>query len=428
MRVLLLLLCGLAGSAGAQEQAGPAPDAQGAEAQPRIVAIQFVGNEVTQPRVMLREITLVPGDPADPARIEASRQAILDLGLFRSVEASLTPTADGVILVFELREKLYFLPFPRFDAKDSGEYAYGAQLRWANVRGLNQNLRLSLEQRDRKEAGVGEEINASLAYSIPQFRESRNTLGFSLGYTTRPVDNDNGQDYQERFLSAQALVSRSLSQGSPNQGWTLGGGLLWQQQETSGAFAVPAYGMATAPVLTLGFRDLHFRRYSELGTRLSARLEIATPELVSDYDYVYYGLSAARFIPMGARAHQSLHLLGELGVQHGGGSPDNERFGLGGASALRGYDSDFVEGDAYYRLATEFLRPVGWDWLRAFVVLEVGNAYERPRDVDLWRMRSSIGVGLRARIDWFVDLELDLGYAVPLDDRREGGRIFAGRP
>ena len=423
-RFLLLLGC-LAFSAGAQEGSVTATPAAPL---PKIVSIEFVGNEVTQPRVMLREISVSPGDPADPAQIERSRQAIQDLGLFRSVEVSQTPAADGVILVFEVREKLYFLPLPRLDAKDSGEYAYGAQLRWANVRGLNEDLRVSLEQRDRKESGVGEEINASASYSMPQFRDTRNNLGFGVGYTTRPVENDAGADYRERFLSTQALISRSLSEGSPNQGWSVGAGLLWQNQDTSGAFAEPAYGMATAPVLTLGFRDLHFRRYSDVGTRFSTRLEVATPDLGSDYDYVYYGLSAARFIAVGTRAHQSLHLLAELGAQHGGGSPDNDRFGLGGSSSLRGYENDFIEGDAYYRLAAEFLRPVGWDWLRAFMVLEAGNAFLKPEDASLRRVRTSLGFGLRARIDWFVDVELDVGYAFALDDTGEGGRVFAGRP
>lgn len=221
-RFLLLLGC-LAFSAGAQEGSVTATPAAPL---PKIVSIEFVGNEVTQPRVMLREISVSPGDPADPAQIERSRQAIQDLGLFRSVEVSQTPAADGVILVFELREKMYFLPLPRLDAKDSGEYAYGAQLRWANVRGLNEDLRVSLEQRDRKESGVGEEINANASYSMPQFRDTRNNLGFGVGYTTRPVENDAGADYRERFLSTQALISRSLSEGSPNQGWSVGAGLL----------------------------------------------------------------------------------------------------------------------------------------------------------------------------------------------------------
>ncbi len=49
---------------------------------PPIRDIRFEGNRVTSDRVMLREMVVAVGDPADPARIERSRQAIQDLTLF----------------------------------------------------------------------------------------------------------------------------------------------------------------------------------------------------------------------------------------------------------------------------------------------------------------------------------------------------------
>lgn len=421
---LLPLLCCLAFAATAQEPAQ-------SSAAPRIVDIEFSGNAVTQPRVMLREMLLAPGDLAEPQKVEAARQAIQDLGLFREVKIDGHAVEGGVVLIVTVQEKFYLLPLPRFDVKDSGEYAYGAQLRWANLFGLNHNLRVTWEQRDRKEQGVGRENNVFAAYSLPQIADSRYNLGFNAAYTSRPVDSEiaPGLSYEEQFQNLGFQVSRSLSdQGPPSQGWMLSSGLQWQNQDTSGDNAEAAYGTATSIAGGIGYRDLHFKRYSETGSLFNVQLAVATEGVASDYDQVVYAMNARRFLPMGQRPHRSLVLLAELGARHGG-PPDNDAYELGGSSQLRGYKADFLEGDAFYRLAAEFLSPLGkWDWLRGLVVLEAGNAFEQPRDASLGRVYGSLGLGVRLRVDWFVDLDIDFGYAVALGGGGDGGRFFAGRP
>ena len=52
---------------------------------PKVLAIRFAGNHTTRPSTMLRELTFGVGDAYDAERVEASRQAIQDLGLFRAV-------------------------------------------------------------------------------------------------------------------------------------------------------------------------------------------------------------------------------------------------------------------------------------------------------------------------------------------------------
>ena len=419
MTRLLPLLCCLAFAATAQEPA------------PRIMDIEFSGNAVTQPRVMLREMLLAPGDVAEPEKVAAARQAVQDLGLFRAVIIEQRPVEGGVVLIVTVQEKFYLLPLPRFDVKDSGEYAYGVQLRWANLFGLNHSLRLVWEQRDRKEQGVGRENNFFAGYSLPQIGDSRYNLGFDAGYTTRPVEVEAQPElsYEEEFQSFGVQVSRSLSrEGPPSQGWMALSGLQWQNQDTSGENAEAAYGMATSVIGGIGYRNLHFNRYSESGSLFNARVAVATEGVASDYDQVVYAVNARRFLPLGRRAHRSLVLLAELGARHGG-PPDNDAYELGGSSNLRGYENDFLEGDAFYRVAAEFLSPLGkWDWLRGLVVLETGNVFERPRDASLGRAYSSLGLGVRIRVDWFVDLDIDFGYAIPLGDGSRDGRIFAGRP
>ncbi|HJX18976.1 MAG TPA: POTRA domain-containing protein, partial [Acidiferrobacterales bacterium] len=65
-----------------------------------ISAIEFSGNRVTNPKILRYEILVKEGDIADPALIERSRQAIMDLGLFVSVDASVERRDDGTVLRF----------------------------------------------------------------------------------------------------------------------------------------------------------------------------------------------------------------------------------------------------------------------------------------------------------------------------------------
>ncbi len=420
---LCLLLYGASVQVGAVDVAGTA---SGAPALPRVAGIEFAGNHLTRAGVLQRELTLAVGDAAAPEQIEASRQAIQNLGLFREVDAGTVATADGVIVIFEVEEKIYLLPLPRLDAKDSGEYAYGMQMRWANLDGRNHDLRAFWEYRDRKEPGVGGETAYAIDYGAPQIFDSRYSLGLGAAYSMRPVERDGDQvgDYRETFRSARAQLQRSLSEGSANQGWSVGGGLAWLEQSTAGADAEPAYGTATSVLLSAGHRKLAFRRYSLSGHRFGASASIATQGWNSDYDQLTYRLDFRRFMPVGERSHQNLNFGAEAGLRHGG-PPDNDRFELGGTANLRGFEDDFLEGDAYYRVSAEFLRPLGWNPLRGLVIVEAGNAFARPRDLSLDRVYTSLGVGVRLRVDWFVDVELDLGYAIPIGGG-EGGRVFVG--
>ena len=88
-------------------------------------------------------------------------------------------------------------------------------------------------------------------------------------------------------------------------------------------------------------------------------------------------------------------------------------------------ENEFGEGDAFWTVAAEYLRPVGWDWLRFLAVLEAGQVHRASfpeRDPGLML---SIGLGFRVRFTWFVDAEVELGVAYPLRDG-DGARGFAG--
>jgi outer membrane protein assembly factor BamA len=384
----------------------PAPAAE-----PAVCEIVFAGNDTTRPQVMRREVLLQPGDPASAGAIERGRQAIMDLGLFREVTAEQEALDCGVRVTYRVREKWYLLPYPRVGAKADGQNNVGAELRWSNLWGLNHTLRLLYSSDNRKEPGRDRVSRYLGSYTAPFIFDSRYSLSLSGAHAVTPVTDP--APYDEVTSDAEALLSRGLSTGRPaSQGWSLGGGLAWHEQDTRGAGAPPPEGWVMAVVGQLRYDNLRYRLYSESGTKLVLRYENANRMFDSDYNYKRLQADVRRIVPIGSIAHQDLVFGLRLGSTNGG-PPGSLDYGIGGVDSLRGYAKDFRRGDFYYVASVEYLRPLHWDWLRAGVILENGNAYEsweRLNDESY----SSLGLGLRVRLPRLVNFEFEAGFAWPL--------------
>ena len=407
-------------------------EAAESEPWPQIVEIRLTGNEKTREKVILRELDLAPGDPADPAAIEAGRQAVQDLGLFREVEATTHAVPGGVVLELSMREKYHLLVLPRIDASSDRDYSYGAQLRWSNVWGLNHRLNLVVEtgefpeERDRRE-----ETSARVSYRAPYIFDSPYELSAHAERLERvtpvidPVTNEVTDDeFDETFDHFEIALARDLRQGRPRSGWILGGGLFWRRQDTEGALAPPPDGQALALIGTADYDAMRFHLHSETGRRFNARIEAAAEGLGSDYDFTRSTANYFQSSALGSTPHQTVHLLGSAGLLTGGTGSRNE-FSLGGSGRMRGYDSDFLEGDYYYYGSLEYLRPIKWDWLRLMAFVEVGGTGDDREELRDGSPYADIGLGVRIRLTWFVDVEIELGWAYPLRGG-EGANFFGG--
>ncbi|MEQ1438415.1 BamA/TamA family outer membrane protein [Fontimonas sp. SYSU GA230001] len=395
-----------------------------AEAWPVVREIAFRGNDTTQPQTMLREIAIHVGDPADPEVIEHSRQSILDLGLFRAVDAAQEPLADGVRLVFTVKEKWYVLPYPRLSANSDGQNAAGAELRWNNIAGLNHSLRMLVSSADRRDEGRGRQLGYLASYRAPFVFGTPYTLGLSGSHATTPVDDDSGSTYDEIIDEFQVMVSRKFgARGAPSQGWTAGAGLLWRSQNTDGPAAPEPWGDTYALVTQIGYRDQRDRVYSQIGTDFGARYEYAAGNLFSDYGYSRLTGHIQYARPLGDTPHQTLEFAAEMGTANGGRS-DTPPYSLGGTQGLRGYARGAFEGSAYYLLSASYLRPIGWDWLRFVATIEAGNVYDEADQADL-NVRWSLGLGLRVRVPRLVGVEIEAGIALPLD--HDSARFYGYR-
>jgi outer membrane protein assembly factor BamA len=393
---------------------------------PTVREIAFCGNYTTRQETMLREMTLHVGDPADPARIEASRQAIQDLGLFRSVSVESTTLRDGVRLLFTVREKFNVLPVPRVEGNGGGDYGYGAQLRWNNLWGLNHTLTLQAMRRHYHDPDKTSDSTLQFGYSVPFFDGGPYGLSTSLGLRNQNSLDAQGNPYRETFQNLQLLGTYALGREHPSNGWSLAAGLDWQRDAPSGRFAPHPPSYALGPVLGASLNDLRYLIYSEEGQRFRVTTQLSLDGVAANYNSSATSLSYRRDWHLGSTPHQTLELLANGGFYLGGAEGHRHDFySLGGQRVLRGYPSSFSQGDYGYYAGVSWLRPVRFDWLRLLVVAEAGNTYDGTRLVGRSPVYASIGLGLRARVNWLVNLELEAGAAVPLVDGH-GVRLFAG--
>lgn len=391
------------------------------EAAEPILEIRFEGNRVTQEKVLLRELPFKRGQGVSAELVERGRQAILDLGLFQSVTASVEVESGGAVVRYVLVEKYYLLPIPRLEANSDRQFAYGAQLRWNNVFGLNHSARLQYLKRDGDGLGERTETQISGSYFAPFVADSRWGLGVFADTLTRPVFTQAGES-EERFSAASLFASRFLGETTVSQGWFVGAGLLWEQHRADAPLT--SFGSAIAPVANFGYRDLRFKVFSEEGVIAATRFAAASEDVGSDYDYAILTAGASRWLPIGKIPHETLQIRAEAGARWRG-PEGTQAFGLGGASSLRGYALNARSGESFYRFAVDYARPVFWPWLRAVAIAEVGDAFAEPNELRNTRPIASLGLGLRLRFVAFVNFEVEAGVAWPLRDG-DGPRFFAG--
>lgn len=407
--------------------------AAGARAQehPPIREIEFRGNETTRPVTMLREMTVHVGGPADPREVERSRQYVQDLGLFRSVHADLEPVEGGVRLVITVKEKYYILPLPRADVSSDGGYGYGVQMTWNNVWGLNHTFRPYFERRQPSEGDEdpekrGVQTRSQLRYSAP-FVYGKFGVDLAAGYFKTPYLAP--LVYEQTMTFASATLTRKLSEGRKSQGWTGYTGLSWNDEVHSGA-QVPtdpdAVARGHALSLSAGayYRDLRFNVYSDEGVAFGFGAQSATTAVASDYHFTGWGVNYARYLNVGDVPHQNLNLQFDMASRHDG-AYGGDAFAIGGTETVRGFEPETAKGDFYYAASIEYLRPVFRNSIRLLAVVDAANAFPGFGDANLDKVYVSAGIGVRVRIQAFVALDLEIGWAWPLN----GGppRLFASK-
>lgn len=399
-------------------------------ARTRIISeIRFSGNKTTRPEIFLQEMQVKVGDPTDVVLIEQSRQAIMDLGLFKSVRADLSQEGDRTILLISVKEKYYVLPIPKLNRDADNKFTLGAQLRMDNLAGLNQRLRLTYEAEKVDSADTNSKTSR-LEYSYPRLRGSPYGLDINASRTrvpTQSTDNGTPVNYTTEVSSAGVSINRWLRQDFPGIGWRAGTGLIWQQQIQRVSAGMPQNlqeGRGVAFTALVEYTHVHDYLYSRGGTVYGYTGVFGAPWLGSDSDYTQHQLYFRGYYPVFTWPHSTFDVQFKLGLAN-----DTlygaQAYGLGGSNTLRGYKSGSITGNAFVLANMEYLTPFyNYYPIRGGVFIDVGNAYANNDDLDFSGLKTSVGIGLRLKLKSFVkiDLRIDYAYAVDTGDTK----VYAG--
>jgi outer membrane protein assembly factor BamA len=164
----------------------------------RINRILIIGNRITREHIILRELSLKPGDTVNyyllPDMLSRDKNKLFNLHLFHSTDIRMLELEPGLMdLLVEVNERWFTFPVPRFQLSDRNfnewwenynhdfkRVNYGLRLYQYNMRGRNETLLLT--------AQFGYVKRFELTYQIPYFdRKQKQGLILETDY----IDNKN---------------------------------------------------------------------------------------------------------------------------------------------------------------------------------------------------------------------------------------------
>ncbi len=394
------------------------------------------GNDHTQSKVILRELTVHEGDPYDYEKILRSQQRIYQLGFFSDIrfEPFRVGEKDYIRdMVISVKEK-------KAGAVDFG-IGYGDVER---LRGFSEISQSNL-------FGTGR--YASLRGDLSQIERK-----FSFNYKepwvfSLPVDASLGliDLTQKRITSDTSDVLYELRQ----VGGTLGvdksftpfvkGSFTYQYEANKiqdlkpDAKLIPEdEGRVTIGSINLSVeRDSRVDPFNPTGGSVNGILfKDAAFSLGSDVQFFKVTLQSSWYIPV--TRWLVLALSGRGGFAKNFGEtlavPISERFFLGGRSSVRGYEQDSLGipgvtiidgtptgGNAMFLVNGEFRMSLLWG-LGLVIFLDGGNVWPEYNEINVSEMKYSTGIGLRYNTP-IGPIRLDLGYKLEPEPDESGSEL-----
>ncbi len=390
-----------------------------------LAAIRFAGNHTTQPEVMLQEMVIRPGDDIDAARIETSRQGIMNLGLFKSVTAEVLEEEAGSVLLISVVEKWYILPIPRVGVRGDGDAEYGMELRFDNLFGMNQRLELETITKESLTSDTPLRRELFLGYSYPRIVGTPYQLSVGASEVMRDerqVDEAGAEIgiYEQRSRNLRFGLYRWQTVTGPSRGLRYGGGTALQWERYRHVSGTPVLQQDARNVQLNGLLELvevDEDRYRRRGRVYGYAPTVGLSQL-GDFGYHQHLFYYRRHLPLD-EGRANLDYRFQLGLAKG------MAFGLygwtlGGSSSLRGYEKEYVTGNAMLLNNIEYLFPVsGYGQMRGVIFGDIGNAWTEAADMDLTDLKTAVGIGLRWRVQTFVNVTIRLDHGWGLEARTQ---------
>lgn len=408
-----LLFCLAGGSALANLDYGLLAAHQGE----RVSAIELVGDRVTRPHVILREIRTRVGEPLDLAVLRADFQRLENLHIFADIRVVAEDDGVGQVrLQYVFREMTSWLPMLAITYTEENGFSVGPGLVSYNLTGRDVDLSVK--------TFFGGTTQYSLEGGWPWIG-GEDHLGVNLR-AAHLVRTDTLNEFQETSDEIAPRVSRYLGEHGRLAGML---SFFQMKSDVDGKTLSPD---STDRLFQLGAAIGWDTRDSWTNPRHGWQNELEVwktgGSLGGDGDFWTATLDVRRWQPTAVR--QKVLLSGLVSLRSGTVGkdlPEYLQYRLGGANTIRGYDvqdlgkrlfgKNQMIGTLEYAFTTVPPRQVGFWKLRFRMGVEIalfadaGIAWSESRDLTMRRARAGGGAGIRLLTPVKEMVRLDFGWS-----------------
>jgi outer membrane protein assembly factor BamA len=376
---------------------------------------RIVNPGVTQEIIILRELEQPVGAPFDPALLEADLVRLENLGLFSQVQVRVEERSDGIVLVYEITEMPWIVPYLSFRFNDENGWSIGPAMSSLNLFG--RGLALS----GRALFGGTTTFEARLRW--PWIAYDHLSLDLTTNHLVR---QDEILDFEESSWEFTPWVGHYLGEHG-----RIAGTLSWFQMnaDEDGRTLSPSNRDNLVRLgARLGWDSRDSWRDPRHGWQNELELMQTGGWLGGEGDYLQATFDVRRFEPLGDRQTLFLGALTTLSSGSVGSEfPPYFIFRMGGANTIRGYDVKklgktlFGKNQMIYTAEYLFnlveLRPYRlFRWsvslgFQAALFADLGVAWSEDSQLGWRRFKSGFGTGLRVLIPGSEVLRFDLGVS-----------------
>lgn len=407
--------------------------------------IKIQGNDRTRDVVIRRELRLYPGDRFDGAKLRRSKERLRNLGFFEDIGYDIEDTdvpnkKDLVVNVKEAKTGTFSFgggystvdQFVGFVEIEQRNFDF---TNWPSFTGGGQSLSLRTETGSTRN-------NTRLSFTEPWLFDYPISGGFDAYIMEREREQDVGYAYDEKRVGGDLRLGKQFSE-------YLSGDVTYRHEdikignfeEGTSADLLAEEGKNTVSSLSFSLtRDARDNVFSPTkGLILNGTTDVAGGILGGDKDFLRLTGRIGYYIPLPLASVLEFRLRG--GVVDAYGDTDQvpifERFFVGGARTIRGYDErsvgpldpvteDPIGGEAIIVGNIEYTIPLV-DFIKLAAFIDSGNVWADMNDIASGGFKSGTGVGLRVKTP-VGPINLDYGYPLndePGEESRSGKFYFS---
>lgn len=351
----------------------------------RVGSITLAGNQKTRDYVIEREIESKPGEPFNIQTFHGDWWRIDRLGHFNQVEPNVTESWRDDTLYIDVEWQL--------DERQTGSAGFGA--------GYSSKNKLSgyLELADENLFGRGQFASIKwefgtvmssydLSFYDPNIAGTRFTGGLGIYNTTTKGRKDGDKEYDDHSVGGQISFGKRFTD-------FLQGSMRLRIQDTVRDYgeSEPKMEDRTRSIRISLFGDTtNNLMYPTEGLRYGASSELARTIWGGSTHFTKYEGNVSTYYKVGSNDQVvALRLMGGFAVDE---LPPQDRFHVGGADTVRGYDYGYLQGDKMLVGNAEYRFKIS-DAVQGVVFADTGSAWSLKDAIELDDLKSAVGIGIR---------------------------------